>query len=96
MKKGEYISYRILDSQFDLDYIHKVTLNLKTFLGDADLFVSTTSSNKRPSTSEYTYASRKNDFFDQVILTDSVNNWLSKYIYISVYGQLYSEFEFSF
>lgn len=36
------------------------------------------------------------DHFDQVILTDTVNNWLSDYIYISVYGEIYSEFELSF
>lgn len=40
IKKGQYVNYRILDSQFDLDNIYRVTLDLKTYLGDADLFVS--------------------------------------------------------
>lgn len=93
--KGQYVRYRVLDSQFDLEYVHRVILNLKTFLGDADLFVSTSSEITRPSTTEYTHQSRRNDFADQVILTETVNNWLSDYIYIGVYGELYSEFELS-
>ena len=30
------------------------------------------------------------------MLTDTVNDWLSDYIYISVFGDLFSEFELSF
>ena len=41
VQKGRYINYRVLDAQFDLDLIYKVTIDLKTYLGDADLFVST-------------------------------------------------------
>ena len=47
----------------------------------------------RPNTTHFSYASRANDHFDQIILTDSVNEWLPKEIYIAIYGQLYSEFE---
>ena len=55
VSKGQYVRYRILDSQFDLDYVYRIILNLKTFLGDADLFVSTTNEITRPSITEYTH-----------------------------------------
>ena len=30
------------------------------------------------------------------MLTDTVDNWLSDYVYISVFGDLYSEFQLSY
>ena len=57
------------------------------------MFISTSESLLRPNTTHFSYASRANDHFDQIILTDSVNEWLPKEIYIAIYGQLYSEFE---
>jgi hypothetical protein len=39
-------------------------MNLKTYLGDADLYVSDSDDVKRPTVSEYTYASRRRDYFD--------------------------------
>lgn len=43
VNKGKYKYYRLLDSKYDLDQIYKLQLNLKTYLGDADLFVSDSS-----------------------------------------------------
>ena len=51
---------------------------------------------QRPTTTSYTYLSCSNGHYDQVVLTDTVDDWLSDYIYISVYGAIYSEFELSF
>lgn len=93
VQKGQYVNYRILDAQFDLDLIYKVTIDLKTYHGDADLYVSTTDEVKRPNATSYTFASRHKDHLDQVTLTDTVNNWLPDQIYIAVYGELFSEFE---
>ena len=95
VNKGEYIHYRLLDTKFDLDEIYQVRLDLKTYIGDADLYVSDSDEVKRPSVSEYTYASRRKDFFDSVTITDTVHTWLSSQLYISIYGELYSEFEFT-
>ena len=58
--------------------------------------MSTTNDVKRPTTTSFTYLSCSNDHYDQVVLTDTVNDWLSDYIYISIYGELYSEFELSY
>ena len=69
---------------------------MKTYLGDADLFVSTDPDVSRPTKDVFTYSSCQKDHFDQVTLTDSVNDFLSEYIYIGVYGELYSEYELSF
>ena len=62
LNKGDYKHYRILDSKFDLDYIHSMTIDLKSYLGDADLFVST--SDEWPDKDNFKMASRRNDHFD--------------------------------
>ena len=85
----------MLDSNFDLDSVRKLTFELQTFLGDADLFISDLSEVRYPTATQHTFASRQNDRFDQITITDSVNTWLSSNYYIAIFGELYSEFEFT-
>jgi len=66
VKSGYYIYYRVLNSMFNLEYVKTLTIDLTTFSGDADLFVSTTSNNTRPILGNYTYESRLDQHFDRV------------------------------
>ena len=52
---GEYIYYRILDSEYNLEYISELRFDLESFSGDADLFISTSLFNERPSVNDYEY-----------------------------------------
>jgi hypothetical protein len=52
---GKYIYYSILDSENNLEYIEQLSFDLKTFIGDADIFVSTSRSNRFPSVDDYEY-----------------------------------------
>lgn len=90
---GKYIYYSILDSENNLEYIEQLSFDLKTFIGDADIFVSTSRSNRFPSVDDYEYQSRNSIRYDQIKLTDTVNVGLSDYIYISIYGNVRSDFE---
>ena len=56
--KGDYVYYRLRDSEYDLDYIHTLQFDLKTFIGDADLYVETQDQILRPNTTNHSHASR--------------------------------------
>jgi len=58
---GRYQYYRILDSQFDLDFIRELKIELITYLGDADLYISTNELNPKPTRFNYDYASERRD-----------------------------------
>jgi len=88
-----YEHFRLLDSSFDLDNVYKVTIDLKSYLGDADLYVSTSADNTWPNSQNFTYASRRKDHFDRVQLTDTVHKVLASEIYIAVRGATYAEYE---
>ena len=45
IQMGQYIYYRILDSKFNLEYIEELRFDLLSYLGDADLFISTSRAN---------------------------------------------------
>ena len=66
---------------------------MKSYLGDADLYVS--SQDTWPYEGSYEYASRRNDHIDQVSISASsiLNGVLPTDIYIGVYGVSYAEFE---
>ena len=66
-----------------------------SYLGDADIFITTTPQFRRPSIENFEYQSRKMHYQDQIIIKDSVNDLMSDYIYISIYGNMYSEYELS-
>jgi hypothetical protein len=66
-----------------------------TYLGDADLYISTSQDNTHPTILNYDYTSERRDQYDEVTLTDDTNVWLSKYIYIGVYAHERSEFVLS-
>lgn len=93
IKMGQFVYYRILDAQFDLEYISALIIDVETYTGDADLFVSTSENMTRPNVTHFEYESRRNDRFDRIVLNDTVHEWLSDFIYIGVYGNLRSEFE---
>ena len=90
---GQYIYYSILDSHYDLEYIEELSLDLLTYMGDADIFVSTSRANRFPSIENYDKQSRNSVRFDQVKLTDTVNVELSDHIFIAIYGNVRSDFE---
>lgn len=69
LNKGDYKHFRILGSKFNVQYIHSMTIDLKSYLGDADLFVST--GEEWPTQNNFELASRSKDHFDRVILNDS-------------------------
>lgn len=88
--------YRILDSQFEMEFLKKLQINLKTLRGDADLFVSTSTAITHPNPSQYEYQSQRLGKFDQITLVDSVNTPLGDYVYIGVFGRTFAEYELSF
>ena len=59
--KGRYIYYRILDSYFDLDYVQELKIELISFLGDADLFITTDPANDKPTLLNYEFCSQRRD-----------------------------------
>jgi len=68
---------------------------LESISGDADLFVSFTSSN--PTKDNHDYESRRKNYIDQVTLTENGNNgWLNRPIFFSVYGTMKSQIRISF
>ena len=49
--------YRILDSQFEMQFLYKLQINLKSFIGDADLFVSQSPYNQHPNPKKFMHQS---------------------------------------
>lgn len=90
---GEYAYYRVLDQNFDLDKIYKLQIDLHTFLGDADLYVSTSPDLKFPNTTAFEFKSAFKDFYDRVTIIDTVNDKIAPQLYIGVHANTYSEFE---
>ena len=90
---GQYLYYRILDSEFNLEYIDELTFDLVSYLGDADIFISTDPDVRRPSISNHDYQSRKLHYRDQIVVKDTVGSMMSNYIYIAIYGNTFSEYE---
>ena len=64
VNQERYVYYKIVNQLFDLDKAYQVRIDLNTYLGDADLFVSTDEANKRPSADSHTYQSRSKNFYD--------------------------------
>ena len=65
---------------------------MKSYLGDADLYVAT--NDRWPHAGSFEYASRRNDHIDRVILTASVADGpLPTEIFIGVHGVSYAEYE---
>lgn len=83
---GTYTYYRILDNVSDIDYIKELKIELITYLGDADLYISTSEDNTKPTMFAHDYSSERKDHYDEVTLTDDVNLWLASKIYIGVYA----------
>ena len=91
-EKGKYIYYRVLDSYFDLDYVQELRIELISFLGDADLFITTDPSNDKPTKYNYEFCSQRRDQYDEVKFTDDANLNLPNTIYIGVYAVERSQF----
>ena len=90
---GKYIYYSILDAHSNLEYIEELSLDLLTFIGDADIFISSSRNNRFPSVTEYELQSRNSIRFDQIKIKDTVNVGISDNIFIAIYGNVRSDFE---
>ena len=64
IQMGQYLYYRILDSRYDLEYIDELEFDLVSYLGDADIFISTNPDIRRPSLDNYDYQSRNLHYRD--------------------------------
>ena len=64
IQMGQYLYYRILDSRYDLEYIDELEFDLVSYLGDADIFISTNPDVRRPSLDNYDYQSRNLHYRD--------------------------------
>mmetsp|Transcript_22972 Transcript_22972/g.22314 ORF Transcript_22972/g.22314 Transcript_22972/m.22314 type:complete len:200 (+) Transcript_22972:1348-1947(+) len=69
----------------DMRYLVSLTIDLFSYQGDGDLFVSTTQ--KYPSIEDYEYSSRYLGIFDRIIMNATADlNYLNYPIYISVFA----------
>lgn len=101
IQQGQHIPHRISPAANPTiqPYINMLKITLHSLVGDADLFVSQTDRN--PTNDNAQWKSRLIEPFDQVVIKAGGSEVdLSKPIYFSVYGNVYSEvkilFEYSF
>lgn len=82
---SEYIHYKIDNTLYQYSSsIEAVVINLESYFGDADLFVSL--SEEYPTKTAFDYQSRSLQSSDQIILNSTAWANLNTPIYISVYG----------